>query len=558
GLSVPLAFGILGDAIIPRSDLPALATLGGALLAAAFGAASVEVSRGLLLQRMEARAMHDTQAALLDRLLRLPADFFRRFGSADLADRILIIDLVRRSLTGARLNGAIAGLLALGNVVVMLACNLPLGLLGTMLALVAGGFGLRLCVPQARIERRQAEDRGRTVNLTLEAISGVAKLKVAAATDRVLALWLRAYGRQHRSFIAARRITTWQAVFLTAFLPLAMIALFLLAAPVDLAAGLRDAQVMGGPSGDDAGSPASSRFSLGAWLAFSCAFGQLMAGIGQMLPAVSGSVAAVPVHARAKPILEAPLESRAGYKPPSVLSGAIEFSHVSFTYAATDALVLPELSFNIRPGEFVAIVGPSGGGKSTILRLLLGFETPGSGAVLYDGRPLATLDVAAVRRQIGAVLQNGRLQAGSILDNIGGDRPIELGEAWSAVELAGLAPDIRALPMGMYTMLSEAGGTLSGGQRQRLLIARALARRPCVLLLDEATSALDNRTQSVVAEAVASLGLTRLVVAHRLSTIAAADRILVLCQGRLVQMGRYGELMAEPGLFRDMAERQSA
>jgi ABC-type bacteriocin/lantibiotic exporter with double-glycine peptidase domain len=214
------------------------------------------------------------------------------------------------------------------------------------------------------------------------------------------------------------------------------------------------------------------------------------------------------------------------------------------------------LSFTIEPGEYVAIVGPSGSGKSTILRLLLGFETPTTGSVLFDGLPLTSLDLRALRRQIGVVLQNGRIQAGTILTNIGGGRPISPEEAMQAARLAGFADDLGMLPMGLHTVLTDGGGTLSGGQRQRLMIARALARRPRILLLDEATSALDNRTQTLVTETVARLGLTRIVVAHRLSTIARVNRILVLDRGELVQSGGYDELTQTPGLFRDLARRQ--
>ena len=189
---------------------------------------------------------------------------------------------------------------------------------------------------------------------------------------------------------------------------------------------------------------------------------------------------------------------------------------------------------------------------------LLGFEEPQEGEILYDSRSLATLDTVALRRQIGVVLQNGRVQPGSIIENIGGGRPISLEEAWHAVRLAGLEADVKAMPMGMHTMLTDGGTSFSGGQRQRLMIARALARRPRVLLLDEATSALDNRTQSIVTEAVAGLALTRVIIAHRLSTIEKVDRVLVLDQGRLVQQGSFAELSAMPGLFQDLARRQMA
>jgi ABC-type bacteriocin/lantibiotic exporter with double-glycine peptidase domain len=291
-------------------------------------------------------------------------------------------------------------------------------------------------------------------------------------------------------------------------------------------------------------------------VAFSAAFGQLTAGLASVVKAATDMMGLMPLYERARPLLEARPETAQPREAPGLLSGAIEFSGVTFGYNTDAPPVLQDLSFSIRPGEFVAIVGPSGCGKSTILRLLLGFEEPQAGEIRYDGRSLSTLDNVALRRQVGVVLQNGRVQPGNLIENIGGGRPIPLEEGWHAARLAGMEADIKAMPMGMHTVLTDGGSTLSGGQRQRLMIARALARRPRILLLDEATSALDNKTQAIVTNAVAALGLTRVVIAHRLSTIEMVDRVLVLDRGRLIQSGGFQELANTPGLFQDLARRQ--
>jgi ATP-binding cassette subfamily C protein len=204
----------------------------------------------------------------------------------------------------------------------------------------------------------------------------------------------------------------------------------------------------------------------------------------------------------------------------------------------------------------VAIVGASGSGKSTLFRMLLRFETPESGSIYYDRRDLATLDVQALRQQIGVVLQNGRIRAGSIHKNIVGTANLTVEEAWEAARMAGLDADIEAMPMGMQTVLGEGGGSLSGGQRQRLLIARALVRRPRILLFDEATSALDNTTQDTVSRSMDNLRSTRVVIAHRLSTIQRADWIYVMEKGQVVQQGAYRELLAQEGPFAELARRQ--
>jgi ABC-type bacteriocin/lantibiotic exporter with double-glycine peptidase domain len=218
--------------------------------------------------------------------------------------------------------------------------------------------------------------------------------------------------------------------------------------------------------------------------------------------------------------------------------------------------VLDNISLRIAQGEYVAIVGPSGSGKSSLFRLLLGFEKPESGAVFLDGKAIDTLDISAVRRQFGVVLQNARLANGSIYENICGGVQLPLEQAWEAARLAGLDADIKGMPMGMHTVVSEGVNTLSGGQRQRIMIARAVARRPRILLFDEATSALDNQTQAIVSASLGNLNVTRIVIAHRLSTVRQADRIVVIVDGKIVQTGNFPELSTAPGTFASFAQRQ--
>jgi ATP-binding cassette subfamily C protein len=241
---------------------------------------------------------------------------------------------------------------------------------------------------------------------------------------------------------------------------------------------------------------------------------------------------------------------------PGKLNGAIDISGLSFGYGADGPDVLSDISITIRPGEFIALVGASGCGKSTLLRLLLGFETPRSGAIYYDGQDLSGLDKVAIRRQIGTVLQSGKLIAGDMFTNIVGTAPLTMEDAWEAARMAGLEEEVKAMPMGMHTIINDGATTISGGQRQRMMIARAIVGKPAILLLDEATSALDNRTQATVTSSIAKLKATRIVVAHRLSTIAGADRIFFIERGRIVESGTYQELMALNGRFKTLAERQ--
>ena len=259
----------------------------------------------------------------------------------------------------------------------------------------------------------------------------------------------------------------------------------------------------------------------------------------------------------AKPIMDAEPEISEGKHIVTKISGGIELSNVSFRYEDNSPLVVDDLSLKIKPGQYVAIVGKTGCGKSTLMRLLLGFEKPQKGAIYYDGRDMGTLDLKSLRKRIGVVTQNGKLFQGDIYSNIIISAPyLSVDDAWKAAEIADIADDIRAMPMGMHTIISEGAGGISGGQKQRLMIARAVAPNPKILMFDEATSALDNITQKKVSEALDSLKCTRIVIAHRLFTIKQCDRIIVLDSGKIVEDGTYEELIDKKGYFYELVERQ--
>jgi ABC-type bacteriocin/lantibiotic exporter with double-glycine peptidase domain len=303
--------------------------------------------------------------------------------------------------------------------------------------------------------------------------------------------------------------------------------------------------------------PARGTLSVSSFLTFNTAVTMMLTSVTQLTGALISAASVLPLFEQIKPVLDETPEVRGGSTAPGTLSGAIEARDLSFRYAEDAPLVLDNVSFQVLPGEFVAIVGASGCGKSTLLRLLIGFDKPVSGGVLYDGQDLAALDQAAVRRQCGVVLQNAQPFTGSILDCICGVEMFSLEEAWEAAGMAGLTEDIKRMPMGMHTVLSDGGGTVSGGQRQRLMIAQALIRRPRILFFDEATSALDNETQRIVIESTRKLRSTRVVIAHRLSTVMDADRVIVMSDGRVVQQGSPAVLLADTGgLFHELVRRQ--
>jgi NHLM bacteriocin system ABC transporter ATP-binding protein len=535
-LAVPLITQVLVDSVIPRTEFDQLGYLTAALIVVAIAMASLQAMQGIAMLRLEGLLDWKLQAAIIDRLLRLPASFFRHYTVGDLADRTLGIDAIRRVATGRTLRGLLAGVFGLFSLMLMFYYDTRLALIATALTALRGVLIVSISTVQLYHERQHVELRGKVEGVVLQLLTGVGKLRVAGATIRALAVWGKQFAAQKRHFIASQRAANILKIIEAAFPTLATLIVF--------------AAAQGDPE-------SKLTLGLGAFLAFFAAFGQSMAAVGEWSTAIGGSLIAVPYLSRIRPLVARAIESSEERKSPGELSGALELSKVTFRYIPSGPPVLDDVTIRVAQGEYAALVGPSGSGKSTIFRLLLGFEQPESGAIFFDGKAVDTLDISAVRRQIGVVLQNAKLMTGSIYENIcGGARQLPINEVWEAARLAGLDADIQAMPMGMHTAISEGVSTLSGGQRQRLMIARALIRRPRILLFDEATSALDNQTQSIVSASLAKLNVTRIVIAHRLSTVQHADRILVLVAGRLVQSGTFRELSAASGVFAEFVRRQ--
>ena len=531
---VPYVTGVVFDSVIPNAQRSALFTIAALLVAAAVVSSLFNLARGFAILRLQGMLSLVLEPALWDRLLSLPLPFFRQYAAGDLAQRSSAITEMRGILSGSLLGALLSGVFSVFSFGLLFFYSPRLAWIATVMAgvlfavtVVAGTF-------QVKLYREISAAMGRIAGMVVEFISGVSRFRVAGAERRAFVLWVRAFAAQKRTDLEWRRIQTLMAVFHSVYVVACMAVLFFAHSTLHH----------------------DSTLSTGQFLAFMTAFGQFMGAALSMAGAVLGMAAVVPLFERASPILRTLPEVATGQTAPGELKGGIEANHLVFQYLADAPLVVRDLSFQIRPGEYVAFVGPSGCGKSTLFRLLLGFEKPLSGSVLYDGVDLVGLDAGAVRRQIGVVLQSGMLVTGSIAENISGAAWFPIEEVWEAARAAGLDEDIRAMPMGMHTMLQSGGGGLSGGQRQRVLIARAIVAKPRLLLFDEATSALDNRTQAIVIRSLETLEATRIVIAHRLSTIVGADRIFVMDHGRIVQSSTYAELLDSPGLFRELAARQ--
>ena len=537
GLVTPVATGALFNSIIPGAERDQLVQVTLILLACACATGMFELVRRLALARVDGRMGAAVQAAVWDRLLSLPLRFFRPYSAGDLAVRAMGIDAMRKTLSGATVSAALGGVFSLFNFALLFHYGGALAWWATLLLAIAGGATLIVGYGQLRLQRRIVPLRARTSGLVLQLLTGISKLRVAAAESYAFAQWARLFSLQRRLQFRSRTAGNWLRVFNAVFPTVSLLV------------------IMAAATG---GGNAVPQIRTGDYLAFSAAFGACLAAMVSMSTAVLEALGVVPIYENAKPILEAAPEVHDAGGDPGTLSGSIEVHHLTFHYQPDLPPALQDVSFEVRPGEFVAFVGPSGSGKSTLLRVLLGFEEPDSGSVYFDGQDFSRLDVQAVRSQIGVVLQSGRIMAGDFFTNIVGSSAHTLEDAWEAARMAGLAEDIEAMPMGMHTVVSEGANTLSGGQRQRLLIARAIVSKPRIVFFDEATSALDNRTQAIVSESLERLNATRIVIAHRLSTIRNASCLYVMERGRIVQSGRYDDLVALDGPFADLARRQTS
>jgi NHLM bacteriocin system ABC transporter ATP-binding protein len=535
GLATPIFSQMIFDSVIPNGEREILVQMIVGLFAASVGAASFGATQNIALLRMETRMHASIDLALWDRLLDQPSSFYRRFTVGDLAQRAGAVNQIRRLLSTAALSGLLGSVFSLFNLALLFHYSSVLAV--TALGLIAVELLLVVASTCASIYfmKRMQERSGRLLSVMNQLLSGIAKLRTAAAEIRAFRRWADVFSQV--------RHTIWQADIVSAgfetFNSFSSVATILVIfAAIGIAIGR------------------NSGFSLGDFIGFNVAFGALSAavlGLGATLLQLAN---VMPLYDRARPILESAPETSESRADPGTLTGGVSASDLHFRYEPDGPPILSSVSISVKPGEFVALVGPSGSGKSTLLRLLLGLERPESGSVFYDGRDLADLDLREVRQQIGVVLQTSRVLPGSILENIVGASGRSEEEAWEAARLAGLDEEIAQMPMRMSTLVMEGGSGLSGGQQQRLQIARAIARKPRLLFLDEATSALDNRTQAIVTGFLKTLRATRIVVAHRLSTIRDADRILVMKGGVIVEEGCFEELAARKGMFAELAARQ--
>ncbi len=531
GLFSPKLNQLIFSDVIESGSLRLVLAMSVFLFCLSISTVIINAVKSLIMARINTKLSLSVQSATMMRVLSLPPSFFKEYASGDLTSRATYIQSLCNMLVSTALSTGLTSVFSLIYISQISAYAPTLVVPAICIILVTILFSTVSTLLQMKISKKQMEYSSKLNGLEYSLISGVQKLKLSGAENRAFAKWGKSYAKEAALTYNPPAFIKINSVISMAISLVGSIVMFYMAV--------------------------KSHIGVADYYAFNTAYG-MVSGAFASLAEIAFSIARIkPTVDMARPIMEALPEASESKKAITRLSGNIELNNITFRYNEDMPNVIDGLSLKIRSGQYVAIVGSTGCGKSTLMRLLLGFEKPQKGAIYFDGKDLSKINLRSQRHCIGVVLQNGKLFQGDIFSNISISAPkLTLDEAWEAAELAGIAADIRKMPMGMNTIISEGSGGISGGQRQRLMIARAIAPKPKVLLLDEATSALDNITQKKLADALAGLKCTRIVIAHRLSTIKQCDRILVLDKGKIAEEGTYNELIEKNGIFAKLIERQ--
>ena len=531
GLVAPRLTKALSGPVLNSKSLNMLISIGIFMISSTLSKQLFDASYSLISSRVSTKISLSVDAAAMSRVLSLPAKFFREYSSGELSSRVGSISSLCNMLANFMFSLGLTGLSSLMYVNQIFNFAPSLVIPSIIIIFVSILLSVMSSTLQIKISGEQMKLAAEGSGLSYALVTGIQKIKLSGAEKRAFSKWLNHYARESEYVYNPPLFLKVNSVLVTAVSLIGNIVLYYIAVRTNIG---------------------QSNF-----FAFNTTYGMVM-GAFSSLATMALSVARLrPILEMAEPILEEVPEIAENKEIITNVRGNIELSNVFFRYDEKSPYIVNNLSLKIKAGEYVAIVGKTGCGKSTLMRLLLGFEKPEKGAIYYDGKDLERIDLKSLRRKIGTVMQSGGLFQGDIYSNIAISKPsLTLDEAWEAAEIAGMADDIRDMPMGMQTIISEGQGGISGGQKQRIMIARAVAPKPKILFFVEATSALDNKTQKQVSNALDALKCTRVIIAHRLSTIKHCDRILVLEGGKIIEEGTYDELVAKNGFFAELVERQ--
>ena len=531
GMLMPKLNHILMDQVVEYGSSQLLNAVVSFMLFATVSRFLFTVIRQLLLARIRVKLNVNVQAASMMRVLSLPAGFFKQYSSGELSQYLTYMNQLCSTLVDSVFSTAVTGVFSLVYLTQIFTFARSLVVPSLLVTILSLAVSVTANLMQADRNKAMMALSAKERGLTYALINGIEKIRLSGAEKRVFTKWMDLYTREADLKFNLPALIKLNSVLTTGISLIGTIVMYYIAV--------------------------RTHVSVADYYAFNSAYAYISSAFTAISSVAVTAATIRPGLEIIRPLLDAEPEKSTGREMVTSLTGSIEISHVTFRYDKESPVILDDLSLNIPARQYVAIVGRTGCGKSTLIRLLLGFETPDKGAIFYDRKDLRTLDPGSLRKHIGSVLQDGTLFGGSIYENITISAPqLTLDDAWEAAEISGIAEDIRMMPMGMGTVLQEGGFGISGGQRQRLMIARAVAPRPRILIFDEATSALDNITQKQVSEALDKMRCTRIVIAHRLSTIRHCDRILVLDGGKIVEDGKYEELIAKNGIFADLVARQ--
>ena len=531
GLFTPYVNNLLFSTVVYSNSVGLLIAAAVFMLGVTVSGTLIEMTKSVVMSRISTKLKVPVETATMMRVLALPAAFFKKYSSGELASRVQNMSALCSLLVDIALSTGLTSVMSSVYIFQILRYSPTLAVPALIVLGVTLLFAIISAVLQMRQSQRLLNAKAKERGLVFSLLSGIQKVKLAGAEKRAFAKWSEQYKEVLQNKYGVPKFLVLNETIATFISMLGTVVIYYLAV--------------------------NSRISAAEYMTFNSAYGMVL-GAFVALAGMSLQIAEIrPTLNMVEPIFKTVPEVDQGKRVLPKLSGAIELSNVSFRYTENTPYIIDNLSLKIRPGQYIAIVGATGCGKSTLMRLMLGFETPQKGVVYYDNYDLQQADLKSLRRNIGTVMQSGKLFSGDIYSNIVISAPhLTLDDAWKAAEMAGIADDIRAMPMQMHTLISEGSGGISGGQRQRLMIARAIAPKPRILMFDEATSALDNVTQQIVSDSLDKLKCTRIVIAHRLSTIRQCDRIIVLDKGKIVEDGTYDQLVANKGYFAELIERQ--
>ena len=531
GMLIPWINEILFSDIVAMGSASALVAIAVFLICVSLSSLLFGTIQELFLNRLIQKFSISVESATMMRILTLPSSFFKEHTSGDLAKRVINTNLLVYEILSLVMTCFTSALFSFIYIIQIRSFAPALASPAFIVAALQLVTIVLALVIRSRINRTQMELAAKESGMSCSLINGVEKIKLSGAERRAFSKWANAYAAQSKYMYDPPLFIKVFPAIITAVSLIGTIIIYYLAIKTNI--------------------------DVSQYYAFNAAFAMVAGAFKTLVPMIEPAAQIAPTFELLRPIIEAVPEIAEDKPVIEKLSGGIELNNITFRYNEDMPPVLDDVSLKIRPGQYVAITGRTGCGKSTLMRILLGFEKPQKGAVYYDGRDLNRIDLKSLRSRIGTVMQNGSLFLGDIYSNIVISAPqLTLDDAWEAAEMAGIAEDIRQMPMNMFTIIGEGTGGISGGQKQRIMIARAIAPKPKILMFDEATSALDNITQKQVSDSLDSLKCTRIVIAHRLSTIRNCDRIIVLDGGRIVEDGTYDDLIAANGFFAELVARQ--